>query len=90
MIGQIIGLKRQRRIIARRIASRRHRIRSLGGECRRSSREWMGSSRALLQAFLAGFFVDQARPLLPSESSPVKIALIILFRRLESLIVGES
>lgn len=90
MIGKIPGLKRERRRITRRIAERRGRIHHLGLACRQHGRDWMHSSRALVQAFLAGFFVDQARTLVPGEASPVKIALMVLFRRLEALTGSDS
>ncbi len=89
MIGSLIGLRRERAAITRRIALRHQRIRGLGQECRQHGREWMGTSRALLQAFLAGFLVDQARPLLPFEASPLKLGLLMLFHRLELLVRGE-
>ena len=49
----------------------------------------MGTSRSLIQAFLAGFMIDQARPLLPVETSPLKLVLLVLFDRLELLVRGE-
>jgi hypothetical protein len=90
MIGALLGLRREREAITRRIALRQQRIRGLGQECRQHGREWMGTTRSLVQAFLAGFLVDQARPLLPGEASPLKLGLLILFRRLEWLVRGET
>ncbi len=89
MIGRLIGLRREREAITRRIALRQQRIRGLGRECRQHGREWMGTSRSLVQAFLAGFLVDQTRPLLPGDASPLKLVLLMLFRRLELLASGE-
>jgi len=89
VIGKMIGLRRQRKAITRRIAARRQRIHGLGDQCRQSGREWMGTSRSLVQAFLAGFLVDQARPVLPGETSPLKLGLLMLFRRLELLVRSE-
>jgi hypothetical protein len=89
MIGRLIGLRAEREMLTQRIAARRLRMRGLGAECRQFGREWMGTSNALFQAFLAGFLVDQARPVLPGESSPVKLALLMLFRRLELRVRGE-
>lgn len=65
---------------------RRQRMRHLGRECRRHGRAWASSPTGLTQAFLAGFMLDQARPLLPRETSPLKLAVLLGFRRLESLI----
>lgn len=90
MIGRLIGLGREREAIVRRIDERRARIRDLGTECRQQGRAWLGTSRSLVQAFLAGFLVDQARPLLPGEASPLRLGLLMLFRRLEMLVQTES
>jgi hypothetical protein len=89
VISRLIGLKRERDEIRQRIVSRRHRMGALGEDFRRHGRSWAGTSNAKLQAFLAGFMLDQARPLLPGETSPVKLALFMLFRRLELLVRNE-
>lgn len=89
MIGRLMGLRREREAITRRIALRHARIRGLGQDCRQRGRDWMGTSRSLIQAFLAGFMIDQARPLLPVETSPLKLVLLVLFDRLELLVRGE-
>lgn len=88
MIGRLFGLKRERAVIGQRIQARKQRMQALGTDCRQHGREWMQTSRSLVQAFLAGFLVDQARPLLPSGTSPLRLVLITLFRRLERLTAG--
>ncbi|TVQ41700.1 MAG: hypothetical protein EA370_01335 [Wenzhouxiangella sp.] len=83
---RISELHRQRQRVMARIGQRRRDLRSLGHDCHRHSRAWASSPTGLSQAFLAGFLLDQTRPLLPRESSPLKLVVLLGFRRLESFI----
>lgn len=83
---RLSGLHRKRQQILADISQRRQRMTWLGRECHRHGRAWAKTPSALVQAFLAGFLLDQARPLLPGETSPLKLAVLFGFRRLEAFI----
>jgi hypothetical protein len=66
------GLSSQRRAVQDRIRERRELFR-----CRRSHlvqriNAWMGTPQSLVQAFLAGFLMDQARSLVPVAPMPLR------------------
>jgi len=85
-LPRISGLHRQRSALLERIGQRREQLYDLGQDCQRHGRAWARTPTALTQAFLAGFLFDQARPLLPHQTSPFKLAVFAGFRRLEALI----
>ncbi|MCC5865718.1 MAG: hypothetical protein JJU31_11405 [Wenzhouxiangella sp.] len=87
-LPHLSGLHRQRSALLERIEQRREQIHDLGQDCRRHGRAWARTPTALTQAFLAGFLLDQARPLLPHETSPLKLAVVLGVRRLETLVRG--
>jgi hypothetical protein len=86
MIEWLSQPRRERRQLLDRIEQRRLHLGQLRQDCRREGMRWARSPRAPVQAFVAGFMLDQLRPLLPASSSPLKLSLIMAFRRLELLV----
>jgi hypothetical protein len=86
MIEWLSQPRRERRQLLDQIERRRRHLGLLLKDCRREGMRWARSPRAPVQAFVTGFMLDQLRPLLPASSSPLKLGLIVAFRRLETLI----
>jgi hypothetical protein len=86
MIEWLSQPRRERRALLDRIERRRQRMGQLGRDCQRAGLDWAHSPQAPVQAFVAGFLLDQLRPLLPANTSPLKLSLIMAFRRFELLL----
>lgn len=85
---RLSGLHQEKSALLERIRQRRGQLQNHGQDCRRHGQAWARTPTALTQAFLAGFLLDQARPLLPGQVSPLKLAVFAGFRRLEALVRG--
>lgn len=64
IIGGLITLGRRRTEIQRRIVEHRQRMTTTGRRLAGRAEAYLGTPNALLQSFLAGFLIDQARPIL--------------------------
>ncbi len=83
MIGEMFGLGARRRRIRNRIVNRQLEINDHGrrlGEC---LAVWAGTPRSVVQGFLAGFLLDQARPMIAAGPSPLKFLLGWAYRELK-------
>jgi hypothetical protein len=83
---QLSRLQRDRALMLQQIQQRRQRIRQLAKTCRSQGRAWAQTPQAPVQAFVAGFMLDQLRPLTPLEASPLKLSLLIAIKRLKALL----
>lgn len=66
------SLSNQRRAVQDRITERRELFRCQRSRLVQRVDAWMGTPRSLVQAFLAGFLVEQARGLVPTAPTPLK------------------
>lgn len=82
-MNRIVGLSRQRREIVDRIAGRRHSIGQRRNRLKRQVDAYLGTPRSVVHSFLAGFLMDQARPMVPDGPSPLKLILPWLVRELK-------
>jgi hypothetical protein len=86
MAIRLSELHHQRNQALEKIRQRREHLGELRRTCLRHSKAWARTPRAPLQAFVAGFMLDQVRPLIPEQTSPVQLALLVMFRRLETIV----
>lgn len=63
MIGDLLTLGRRRTEIQRQIAGHRQRMTAAGGRLADHFKAYVGTPNAVLQSFLAGFLINQARPI---------------------------
>ncbi|GEM_PF-2861436 len=78
----IAPLTRKRRRIRQRIDDRSRQMAVHREAIRARSRAWMGTPQSVVQAFLAGFLLDQARPMVPDGPSPLKFLIPWIMREL--------
>lgn len=80
MIMQISSLSTQRTVVRRRIASRQQELQDHRRQLVCGARQYLGTPRSVVHAFLAGFLLDQSRAMVPEGPSPLKLLMPFLIR----------
>jgi hypothetical protein len=90
MLFHFSRLHRDRARTLQGIRQRRQQISRLGRECQQQGLAWARTPQAPVQVFVAGFLLDQLRPLLPMTTSPLKLALLVASNRLQAFLASEK